>query len=48
MTHEQIVNSGRIQFFVWDATAKMFRRDFDGEMFFTRDGYNRLWEARHV
>lgn len=47
MTHEQIANSGRIQFLVFDTQSNVFRRDFDAEMWFTRDGYNRLWNARH-
>jgi len=45
MTHEQTVDSGKVQFLVWDKQSKMFRRDFDQEMWFTRGGYNRMWMA---
>ena len=46
MTHEQVVNSGRIQFIVWNPQSNSFQRDFEQELWFTVDGRRRLWNAQ--
>ncbi len=45
MTHEQITNSGGMQVIVWNPKSNSFQRDFDAEMWFTSDGYRRIWSA---